>query len=148
MGPGSKEPDPRGFDSRGSIDAIRIATKGQSQGQGGGMRYTVFDAPILNTMLSKLSRFGLKQFGWRLIGERPPDPKFVVIAAPHTSNWDLLVMLSVAFAFKVKLYWMGKHTLFRWPLGALLKRLGGVPIDRSSSHDVVSQSIEMFNRHS
>jgi 1-acyl-sn-glycerol-3-phosphate acyltransferase len=110
------------------------------------MSRTVFDIPIISTLLRTLSLLGLKLFGWRIEGELPKIAKFVLIGAPHTSNWDGLLMLSVAFATKAKIFWMGKHSLFRWPTGILLKWLGGLPIDRTASHDVVSQSIELFRR--
>jgi 1-acyl-sn-glycerol-3-phosphate acyltransferase len=82
--------------------------------------------------------------GWKIEGELPDTPKFVLIAAPHTSNWDLPVMLCLAFAFRTRLFWMGKDTIFRRPFGAIMKWLGGIPIDRSKSNDVVQQSAEHF----
>jgi 1-acyl-sn-glycerol-3-phosphate acyltransferase len=85
--------------------------------------------------------------GWRLTGELPRADRFVLIAAPHTSNWDLPVMLGVAFAFRVKLFWMGKHSLFRAPFGVFFRWLGGIPIDRSAAHDAVAQSVELFRRN-
>jgi len=86
----------------------------------------------------------LKIFGWRLEGRLPDVDKLVVIAAPHTSNWDLPVLLSVAFALRVKACWLGKHTLFRWPYGFLFRWMGGIPVYRSASHNMVAQSVEMF----
>ena len=86
----------------------------------------------------------LKALGWRVEGETPSIRKFVIIAAPHTSNWDFPITLAVAFALKVKIYWMGKAAMFRWPFGGLLRWLGGIPIDRSRSHNVVDQSVQAF----
>ena len=86
----------------------------------------------------------LKILGWRVEGEIPSIRKFVIIAAPHTSNWDFPITLAVAFALKVKIYWMGKAAMFRWPFGGLLRWLGGIPIDRSRSHNVVDQSVQAF----
>ena len=71
-------------------------------------------------------------FGWTLDGEAPDVAKGVLIAAPHTTNWDLPHMLAASFAFRVKLSWLGKHTLFKPPWGWFMRFLGGVPIDRSS----------------
>jgi 1-acyl-sn-glycerol-3-phosphate acyltransferase len=67
-----------------------------------------------------------------------------VIAAPHTSNWDLPVLLSLAFALGVKASWLGKHTLFRRPFGFLFRWMGGIPVYRSASKNMVAQSVEMF----
>ena len=110
------------------------------------MRRTIFDTPVINACLHRLALVGLRWFGWQVVSEPPQPRKFVLIAAPHTSNWDLLVMLAVAFSYQTKIFWMGKHTLFRWPLGVFFKWLGGIPIDRSSTHDVVAQSVALFQR--
>ncbi len=86
----------------------------------------------------------LKMFGWRIEGELPNIKKFVIIAAPHTSNWDFPITLAVSFALKMKIYWMGKIALFRWPLGGICRWLGGIPIDRGRSHNMVEQAIQAF----
>jgi 1-acyl-sn-glycerol-3-phosphate acyltransferase len=95
-------------------------------------------------MLRGLAFSFLKIFGWRLEGRLPDVDKLVVIAAPHTSNWDLPVLLSLAFALRTKASWLGKHTLFRLPFGFLFKWMGGIPVYRSASHNMVAQSVEMF----
>ncbi|MGH9754382.1 MAG: lysophospholipid acyltransferase family protein [Blastocatellia bacterium] len=74
----------------------------------------------------------------------PDVDKLVVIAAPHTSNWDFPVLLGVAFALRVKACWLGKHTLFQWPFGFVSRWMGGIPVYRSASHNMVAQSVEMF----
>ena len=111
------------------------------------MRYTIFDTPILKALLHWLSLILLKIFGWRMDGELPKTPKYVMIAAPHTSNWDLVFMLTLAFSYKTKICWMGKDALFQRPFGTLFKWLGGLPIDRARSHNVVEQSIELFQKN-
>jgi 1-acyl-sn-glycerol-3-phosphate acyltransferase len=70
--------------------------------------------------------------------------QYVLIAAPHTSGLDFLAMLALDFAFQVGAVWMGKESLFRAPLGPVFRRLGGIPIDRSSRHNVVEQAIQAF----
>ena len=70
-----------------------------------------------------------------------------MIAAPHTSNWDLPIMLFVAFAFKTKLYFMLKDATFRWPFGGFFTWLGGIPINRSKTSGVVEQSIQAFREN-
>ena len=110
------------------------------------MHHTMFDTPIVNVLLRRLALFLMWLFGWKMEGKLPDTPKFVLIAAPHTSNWDLPVMLCLAFAFRTRLFWMGKDTLFRRPFGAIMKWLGGIPIDRSKANDVVQQSAEHFRK--
>jgi len=70
--------------------------------------------------------------------------KAVAIAAPHTSNWDLPFTLAVAYVLGVKPCWLGKRELFRWPLGWLLTRLGGVPVARGGRTNLVHQIVERF----
>jgi len=108
------------------------------------MRYTLFDTPVISPLLRGLAFSFLKVFGWRLEGRLPDVDKLVVIAAPHTSNWDLPVLLSLAFALGVKACWLGKHTLFRRPFGFLFRWMGGIPVYRSASQNTVAQSVEMF----
>ena len=108
------------------------------------MHYTIFDITILRNILQLLSIVVLKIFGWRRSGRVPNIPKFVMIAAPHTSNWDFPIGLAIMFAFKIKLNWLGKESLFQWPFGILFKWLGGIPINRSKSRDVVAQTINAF----
>lgn len=99
-----------------------------------------------NTFMAWLGLMFLKFMGWRVEGEIPDIKKFVIIAAPHTSNWDFPITLAVAFALKMKIYWMGKAAIFCWPFAAAVRWLGGIPIDRSKSHNVVEQSIQAFHK--
>ncbi|HEX4945166.1 MAG TPA: lysophospholipid acyltransferase family protein [Blastocatellia bacterium] len=108
------------------------------------MARTIYETPILNTALPWLADKGLRLFGWRMEGRKPDLDKFVLIAAPHTSNWDVLVMLGVAFAFRAELFWIGKDSLFRGPFNALLRWLGGIPIDRSGGQNLVAKTAELF----
>lgn len=86
----------------------------------------------------------LAVFGWETEGEKPSEAKFVMIAAPHTSNWDLPLMLAVAYVLDVPVSWMGKHTIFKPPFGGFFKWLGGIPVDRRSRHDLVQQMVDVF----
>lgn len=79
----------------------------------------------------------LKLTGWRMQGDWPAIDKMVLVAAPHTSNWDGLQMLVAAGYYRIRLRWMGKKSLTTGPFGWFIKALGCVPIDRSQSNDVV-----------
>ena len=83
----------------------------------------------------------LKLAGWRIVGEIP-GPKSVLIGAPHTSNWDLFIALLTFWTLSIPARWVGKHTIFRWPIGGLLRRLGGIPLDRTTTRDFVRQVVE------
>lgn len=110
------------------------------------MRQTIFDTPVVNTLFRLMSRTGLKLAGWKLAGERPGARKYVVIAAPHTSNWDFVLTLAFAFSFRMKVFWMGKQSLFKGPFGAIMKWLGGIPVDRSQANGLVQQMIDTYHR--
>ena len=87
----------------------------------------------------------LKALGWRIEGAIPDHPRMVAIVAPHTSNWDFPVGLAARFALQLDASWLGKHTLFRAPFGWIMRRWGGIPVDRTASHDVVPQIIASFS---
>ena len=98
-------------------------------------------------MLHWLANMLLKLFGWRAVGSLADQPKCVVIVAPHTSNWDFPVLLLLAGALRLKATWMGKHTLFRPPFGGIMRRLGGLPINRGARHNMVDQAVSSFRTH-
>jgi 1-acyl-sn-glycerol-3-phosphate acyltransferase len=88
----------------------------------------------------------LKTLGWRCEGEAPEATRYVLIAAPHTSNWDFPLMMGMSFVLGMRISWMGKHTLFEPPFGALMRRLGGIPIERHKRTNVVEQMVERLGR--
>lgn len=98
----------------------------------------------VNRFFHWLGKTAYKLTGWRTEGKPPEIPKAVVIVAHHTSNWDFLVGLMASFIWKFSPFWLGKHTLFRWPLGGLLRRLGGIPVDRRASRNLVEQVTRIF----
>ena len=107
------------------------------------MHLTLFDTPVVNTILRGLSIVIMKLMGWKVEGELPPNgQKCVLIAAPHTSNWDLPYTLMVAFVLHLNIYWMGKRQLFRFPFGTLMMWLGGIPVTRETSNNLVAASVE------
>jgi 1-acyl-sn-glycerol-3-phosphate acyltransferase len=107
------------------------------------MHRTIFDTPVVNTLLRGFSVAFLKVAGWKVQGSLPADgQKSVLIAAPHTSNWDLPLTLMVAFSLRLQVYWMGKESLFRPPFRGVMMWLGGVPVDRTKSTNLVAASVE------
>ena len=95
-------------------------------------------------MLQKLARLVLKIGGWTAVGGIPDEPKAVFIAAPHTSNWDGLWALTYKVAVGLDIHFFAKHSLFWFPLGALLRGLGGIPLDRSRAKSAVALAVDMF----
>ena len=105
------------------------------------MHHTIFDTPIVNSLLRGASIAFLRLTGWKVVGELPSNAvKSVLIAAPHTSNWDLPYTLMVAFALRLNVYWMGKTSLFKPPFRGVMMWLGGIPVDRSQSNNLVAAS--------
>lgn len=78
--------------------------------------------------------------GWRFEGTIPDVPRMVLMVAPHTSNWDFLTGVSVKLGLRLGARFVGKHTLFRWPLGSFMRWLGGVPVDRNAAAGFVGEA--------
>jgi 1-acyl-sn-glycerol-3-phosphate acyltransferase len=97
--------------------------------------------------LSAFARFICRVTGWRVEGELPNLDQFVVIGAPHTSNWDGILMLLLSMSLNVRMLFLGKHTLFRPPFGWLIRLLGGIPINRQTSINAVDEVVERFREH-
>lgn len=111
------------------------------------MRRTFFNTPVIRHFFLALSWIGLKIAGWKLEGLPPKEAKYVLIAVPHTSNWDFPLTLALAFLLRFDIYWMGKDSLFKGPLGPVMRWFGGLPIDRSKANNVVQSTIDAFNHH-
>ena len=107
------------------------------------MHRTIFDTPVVSSVLRAGSVAFLKLTGWTIEGQLPPgSPKCVLIAAPHTSNWDLPYTLMVAFALRLNIYWMGKESIFKPPFRHLMMWLGGIPVNRDRANNLVAASAQ------
>jgi 1-acyl-sn-glycerol-3-phosphate acyltransferase len=107
---------------------------------------TIFDTPILTGLLRGLSRLLLGLFGWRVQGRIPDLPKFILLGAPHTSNWDFILMVALGLSLHTKFQFMGKAELFRSPLGWFFRWCGGIPVERNKSVGLVEQMADVFRR--
>ncbi|MCH7644616.1 MAG: lysophospholipid acyltransferase family protein [Myxococcales bacterium] len=96
-------------------------------------------------MLKLLARIFLTLTGWEAVGAKVADEKIVLVAGPHTSNWDLIYLLAISRVLDTRVTWIGKHTVFWWPLGPILRALGGVPVRRDRSDQVVEQIVRIFD---
>ena len=106
---------------------------------------TMFESTRLRPLLRGIARWGLRINGWRVEGSLPADAqRCVLIAAPHTSNWDLPYTLMTAFALELHVRWMGKHTIFNWPFRTLMQWLGGMPVDRRQASNTVAASVDIL----
>ncbi|MCR6685965.1 lysophospholipid acyltransferase family protein [Pseudoxanthomonas sp.] len=93
-----------------------------------------------------LGRSVLRLGGWRVAGELPDIPRLVLIAAPHSSNWDGIWGMAAKMALGFDVRVLGKASLFWWPLSLVLHRLGVIPVDRGRAQGVVAQAVELVRR--
>ena len=93
-----------------------------------------------------LGRMLMRFSGWRFEGELPDVPKIVIAVAPHTTNWDFVIGVMVLWALDIKISFLGKHTLFGGVFGRWMRSIGGIPVDRNSTHGVVGDVVETFAR--
>jgi len=110
------------------------------------LKSTLMNNFILRWIFYWSATFCLFILGWKSKGKSPDIKKYILIAAPHSTNWDFVFFLLVVFKFKINAHWMGKDTMFRWPFKSLLKRLGGIPVYRSEKANIVQSLAETFEK--
>src|SRR5689334_3756463 len=95
-------------------------------------------------LLSRMCGAALSLLGWTLQIRLPDEPKLVVLAAPHTSNWDGVFAVLALFTLQLRMGLFVKHTAFKGVVGAILRKVGAVPIDRTAPGGLVGQTVEAF----
>ncbi len=109
------------------------------------MGRTIFNTPVLTPIIRTLSNAILKAIGWHVVGKIPDDvKKYVVVVAPHTSNWDFPICFMTAFVLKLNAHWIGKHTLFPRPFRRFMMWIGGIPVNRQIQGDTVAKTAQLF----
>ena len=98
------------------------------------------------SILSFLANGLLKAFGWQVHADYPGVNKYVLIAAPHSSNWDFPLGIVAARAIRLEIRWLGKHTLFHWPYGWFFRAIGGIPVYRDQTLNLIQQTAGLFER--
>jgi 1-acyl-sn-glycerol-3-phosphate acyltransferase len=101
------------------------------------------DYGFVSVVAMKLLSF----FGWKIRGDLPKQSKFILAVAPHTSNWDFFIGIAVMLCLQLKVKFLGKASIFTWPVKSFLEKLGGVPVNRDARHGVVEQIVKEFNNH-
>lgn len=94
-----------------------------------------------------LGRSVLKLMGWRIEGQLPKLDKFVAIGAHHTSNWDFVIFIAMKFVLRLNARWFGKHSIFRWPFGGMMRAWGGIAIRRDRQLNTVEQAVQAFREN-
>lgn len=111
------------------------------------MPRTVFSTPAITPCLRALANGWLKLSGWHVEAPDIPRPPFVFIGAPHTSNWDFALLLVAILHLGMDVRWLGKHTLFPPVLGAVMRWLGGIPVNRTRAHNMVARMTDLIRSH-
>lgn len=100
-------------------------------------------------MLKFIGKLILKVAGYRVIDTTPKGvnsyQKAVMIAAPHTSNWDYVYTMAVLCALEIPIKYLGKESLFKFPLGILVRKLGGIPVRREQKNNLVNEMANLIN---
>jgi 1-acyl-sn-glycerol-3-phosphate acyltransferase len=109
------------------------------------LKSTIFLNPVTRPVFRCLSLLCARLIGWKVVGEKPAFKKYIVVAAPHTSNWDFFLFMLAGFILRIDVHWMGKAALFPRPFKGLMVWLGGIPIDRSKNNNVVDQMADYFH---
>ncbi|MAB44943.1 MAG: acyltransferase [Sphingomonadaceae bacterium] len=101
--------------------------------------------PALSSRMVQRILLGLYRWkGWKIEGRRPDCEKFIILGAPHTSNWDFVFFLGAANQLGIKPSFMGKTSLFKWPMTNFMLDMGGVPVDRTKRGKYVDQVAAAF----
>jgi 1-acyl-sn-glycerol-3-phosphate acyltransferase len=110
------------------------------------MTNSLFRTPVMQPLLAALARLLLRMIGWRVVGALPALQKYVLIGAPHTSNWDFPLMLLAVLKVGMDVHWLGKSALFPWPFAGFMRWLGGIAVDRSKTNNLVDQLITLYGQ--
>lgn len=109
------------------------------------MERTIFNTPVLTPIIRAMSNAVLKAIGWHVVGKIPEGmKKYVVVVAPHTSNWDFPICFMTAFVLRLNARWIGKHTLFPRPFRSFMMWIGGIPVNRQVKGDTVVKTAQLF----
>lgn len=110
----------------------------------GMMKHTIFTIPGITHTFRFISFIVLKIIGWKFTGLNTSKDlkKCVIIAAPHTSNWDFPITIMLAFSARMPIYWTGKKELFKFPARGLMRWMGGIVVDRANAAGLVESSAQ------
>ncbi|WP_334078667.1 1-acyl-sn-glycerol-3-phosphate acyltransferase [Microbulbifer sp. M83] len=112
------------------------------------MQRTIFNTPIVTPILRQVAKLLLKLHGWRVVADESALKlkKYVLLGAPHTTNWDGYYFILTALKLGLVPQWMGKDKLFKFPLGGMMRWFGGIAVDRSKANNLVEATVEQFKR--
>ena len=97
-------------------------------------------------ILRKIARFGINISGWRINGKIPDEERIVIIAAPHTSNWDFILAMLAIFGLNIKVRWLGKHSIFKPGFKKFFEWLGGIPVYRDNPTSLIENVVNIVKK--
>ena len=97
-------------------------------------------------LLRKIARFGINISGWSIKGKVPDEERILIIAAPHTSNWDFILAMLAIFGLNIKLRWLGKHSIFKPGFKSFFKWLGGIPVYRDNPSTLIDSVVKIVKK--
>lgn len=97
-------------------------------------------------ILRKIGRFGINISGWTVKGQVPDEERIVIIAAPHTSNWDFILAMLAIFGLNIKLRWLGKHSIFKPGFKKFFEWLGGIPVYRDNPSTLIENVVDIVKK--
>ncbi len=98
-------------------------------------------------LVSWIGKFLMKISGWKTKGQLPKDKRVVLVAGPHTSNWDFVLAMSLILSLDVRIHWVGKHSIFKKGFRRLLKKMGGIPVNRVNPEALKSEIYNVTERY-
>tara|TARA_B100000405_G_scaffold209258_1_gene147445 strand:+ start:71 stop:661 length:591 start_codon:yes stop_codon:yes gene_type:complete len=93
-----------------------------------------------------IGRAVLKSMGWKVAGSIPNEKKILIVAAPHTSNWDFVIGMGALLGLNAKIRWIGKHTLFKPGISWFFRWLGGIPVNRKNPASLIEDVSNMIKK--
>ena len=97
-------------------------------------------------ILRKIARFGINISGWTIKGKVPDEERIVIIAAPHTSNWDFILAMLAIFGLNIKVRWLGKHSIFKPGFKKFFEWLGGIPVYRDNPTSLIENVVNIVKK--
>ena len=93
-----------------------------------------------------IGRTVLKSMGWKVAGSIPNEKRILIVAAPHTSNWDFVIGMGALLGLNAKIRWIGKHTLFKPGISWFFRWLGGIPVNRKNPASLIEDVSNMIKK--
>ncbi|MBT3851697.1 MAG: acyltransferase [Gammaproteobacteria bacterium] len=114
-------------------------------------KYKTFIPDHLRANRPRILRFigkaAMKITGWKTVGHFPRDERVVLVVGPHTSNWDFVVAMSAVLSWDINIHWVGKHSIFKKGFRRVLRKMGGIPVNRANPDALKEEIVDITNKY-